>query len=407
MDKDRHDKGGVIDSDVIDSDSPISTLGCSFISEELQFRKALWVPYQIVKKHLEQIIIPHCQHRKSSSTEQLVAAIETFHRSLLPENAIPPKDTVADITNEDNQTVLITLPPGIKNLGATCYLNSQLQCLSLNPVFREGVISWQKMLTTTSANSTPTNLTSTMSGVMQRLQKILFMMHCGSYSVISAEKLAQSLGIENDEMQDPNEFSRLLFDRMHEMFQESNEMKDLLPNIFQGTCEYVTECQKCHTRSVREEHFMELTLPILKGTSSADVQSFLDSYLSTKELLTGDNQYACDLCKTKCDASREIHLRSVPPVLNLQLSRYIFDLKTFTKRKTLAKVRLPSAISIPIETSEEKYTTTTYPDRLNSKRRRTNGNGNSKNYNINTNSKLAQKEYILCGVVSTAAHSYF
>jgi uncharacterized UBP type Zn finger protein len=123
--------------------------------------------------------------------------------------------------------------------------------------------------------------------------------------------------------------------------------------------------------------------------------------------LTGDNQYACDLCKTKCDASREIHLRSVPPVLNLQLSRYIFDLKTFTKRKTLAKVRLPSAISIPIETSEEKYTTTTYPDRLNSKRRRTNGNGNSKNYNINTNSKLAQKEYILCGVVSTAAHSYF
>ncbi|MFN9979942.1 MAG: hypothetical protein ACK53Y_08525, partial [bacterium] len=87
--------------------------------------------------------------------------------------------------------------------------------------------------------------------------------------------------------------------------------------------------------------------------------------------------------------------------MNLQLSRYIFDLKTFTKRKTLAKVRLPRTISIPIETSEEKYTTTTtYPDRLNSKRRRTNGNGNKNNYNINTNSKLTQKEYILCGVVS-------
>lgn len=396
-DKDRHEKVGVINSN-----SPIPALDDTYISEEFEFRKVQWVPYQTVKKHLEQVIIPYCQQSNISSTEQFVAAIEIFHKSLLPEQAIPRKD--ADVTNADCQTVLITLPPGIKNLGATCYLNSQLQCLSLNPAFREGVISWRRKLTATSSSSTLTNLTSTMSGVMQRLQKILFMMHCGSYSVISAEKLAQSLGIENDEMQDPNEFSRLLFDRMHEMFQESNVMKDLLPNIFQGTCEYVTECQNCHTRSVREEHFMDLTLPILKGTSSADVQSFLDAYLSTKELLTGDNQYACNLCKTKCDASREIHLRSVPPVLNLQLSRYIFDLKTLTKRKTLAKVRLPITISIPVEMSEENCTTTTAstPNRLNSKRRRINDDGNSKNNKIDTNSKLDQKEYILCGVVSAS-----
>ena len=51
----------------------------------------------------------------------------------------------------------------------------------------------------------------------------------------------------------------------------------------------------------------------------------LNDYLS-KEVLDGNNQYFCENCGEKRDATRCVKLKKLPPVLNLSLSRYIFDL---------------------------------------------------------------------------------
>lgn len=86
---------------------------------------------------------------------------------------------------------------------------------------------------------------------------------------------------------------------------------------------YVCRCSKCGKNSEASsnmEDFYELELNV-KGLKSLDES--LDDYLSVEEL-KGDNQYFCESCKTRVDATRSIKLHTLPPVLNFQLKRYVF-----------------------------------------------------------------------------------
>jgi ubiquitin C-terminal hydrolase len=51
------------------------------------------------------------------------------------------------------------------------------------------------------------------------------------------------------------------------------------------------------------------------------------------EILSGSNQYACDYCMHKADATRQMALRSVPPYLCLPLQRFVYDYKKGDKVK--------------------------------------------------------------------------
>lgn len=74
------------------------------------------------------------------------------------------------------------------------------------------------------------------------------------------------------------------------------------------------------------EDFYELELNV-KGLKSLDES--LSDYLS-EEKLEGDNQYYCESCGTRVDATRSIKLRRLPPVLNFQLKRCVFLQKVNT-----------------------------------------------------------------------------
>lgn len=57
-----------------------------------------------------------------------------------------------------------------------------------------------------------------------------------------------------------------------------------------------------------------------------DVSSpWLPSPHLQEEKLDGENRYFCESCQSKQNATRRIKLNSLPPTLNLQLMRFVFD----------------------------------------------------------------------------------
>jgi ubiquitin carboxyl-terminal hydrolase 48 len=220
-----------------------------------------------------------------------------------------------------------------------------------------------------------------MNSVLSTLQLLLARLVHGGEATVNTQDFSKALGLENDEMQDPNEFARLLFERMHESFVNNAGLANLLPSLFQGTMAYETTCRTCGNVSEREEGFMDLNLPIEKVSASAtptpkrtgqqtikdmfgskgsnadtDVQFCLNQYLRPEEL-TGDNQYFCERCQSKRDAERALTLHKLPPILNVQISRYVFDRAKFVKKKLSDKVLLPRVLFVPEKggRSETKY----------------------------------------------------
>ena len=94
------------------------------------------------------------------------------------------------------------MPPGLRNLGATCYLNSQLQCLAQNLAFVHGLFSWTKPTINTGSE-----YDRRMATVLSNMQSILGRMRYGPDRVLCTNEFASSLDLNNDEMQDPNEVS--------------------------------------------------------------------------------------------------------------------------------------------------------------------------------------------------------
>ncbi|KAL6523117.1 Ubiquitin carboxyl-terminal hydrolase 26 [Orobanche hederae] len=231
-------------------------------------------------------------------------------------------------------------PAGLTNLGATCYANSILQCLYMTKSFREGVFSVEPEVLAREP-------------VLNNLVRLFAQLHSSKKAFVDSAPFIQTLELDNGVQQDSHEFLTLLFSLLERCLSQSKvpKARTIVQDLFRGGVSHVTRCSKCGNESEASskiEDFYELELNV-KGLKSLDES--LDDYLSIEEL-QGDNQYYCDVCATRADATRSIQLRSLPSVLNFQLKRCVFLPNTTTKKKITSVFCFPGELNMARRLSE-------------------------------------------------------
>ncbi|KAI5900286.1 uncharacterized protein SCHCODRAFT_02607525 [Schizophyllum commune H4-8] len=228
------------------------------------------------------------------------------------------------------------LPVGLYNLGATCYANASLQVWFRDLAFRRGVYNCQPC-----GNESEDKFKQS---PLFHLQVTFTALQESTQSVFNPNKLVESLQLRTSEQQDAQEFSKLFMTHLASEFNKQSipSVRSLVADQFEGVQLYGTRCDTCKTQSERESTFLEIEVNFGNNSRLEDcVASSLQP-----EKLTGDNKYACSACNALRDATRYTKLRKLPPVLHFSLMRFVYDLKTYERKKSKSAIVFPTVLDM-------------------------------------------------------------
>jgi hypothetical protein len=192
---------------------------------------------------------------------------------------------------------------GLKNMGATCYVNSYIQSLYMNPEFLALILSLDVPL---DSPSTP----------LGAFQSLFAEMKYGISKFADPSEFISSFGIRHNYQEDSSEFSTLFLSWLQDQLPDPDDLR----SFFQGENEITLTCSNCGSCRQMSEKFLELRLDL--DDTSRDLSSMLTQSLHREEAIDG---YLCESgCgerATLMKSSRAVHL---PPYLQVVLNRYKF-----------------------------------------------------------------------------------
>ncbi|OII77934.1 ubiquitin carboxyl-terminal hydrolase domain-containing protein [Cryptosporidium andersoni] len=270
------------------------------------------------------------------------APLSTSKYYYYPPSLIPSSEDIENFKLKYSLNQQNSVGKGLLNSGwNTCYLNSILQALTYAPpilydclnmrhhkvckYYRENLVCLLCMfedhiLTVFDGNEKSQNINKSQRAIAPNILKC-------------AQKLIWRkfrIGI----MQDAHEFLRYFLEGLHKASVPKNLQSDdifrklnpidisttYIGQLFCGFFRSQIVCFSCLYMSNTYDPFMDIPLDIV-GVSSLE-NAF--SIFTKKEYLQGANQYKCPKCEKKSDASKEVLIEKLPPLLTIQLKRFSF-----------------------------------------------------------------------------------
>jgi len=227
---------------------------------------------------------------------------------------------------------------GLKNQGATCYMNSLLQTLYHIPYFRKAVYHMP-----TTENDVPSN------SIPLALQSLFYKVQYNDTSV-STKDLTKSFGWDTYDsfmQHDVQELNRVLSEKLEDKM-KGTAVEGTIQQLFEGHHMNYIECINVDYKSTRKESFYDLQLDV-KGCR--DVYASFDKYVEV-EKLEGDNKYHAENYGLQ-EARKGVLFIDFPPVLQLQLKRFEYDFMRDTMVKINDRYEFP--LQLDLDRENGKY----------------------------------------------------
>jgi len=244
---------------------------------------------------------------------------------------------------------------GLKNFGATCYVNSMLQQLFMMPSFRRLILSIP-------ADKIPLE---NCDRVIYNLQKIFAYLMLSDQKYYLPEELYNDLKwsdgrkIDVRQQNDTDEFFNLLSDKLgNELkgLEQEKQLQEIMNSVLTEQIESLDLNVK-YTKEIDQTHF-KISLDI-KGKKT--LEEALDATVKGS-ILEGENMYNCEEYQRKIRVNKSCIIKSLANTVIIHLERFQFNYKNMQREKLYDYFAFPTKLNMLKWTKESSADTVAPPE---------------------------------------------